>query len=106
MLMCMYTRARARVYAHMHPLLLIVKVIGIHSRTLLVMQDILRMGGRGGVVNIFECSVQQTFQLYNTNEQNAHFYELLFNFCCLLQSGVGECVRTHSPTQNCLHQCM
>jgi len=45
-----------------------------------------------GVVNIFECSVQQTFPLYNTNQRNAHFSELLFNFCCLLQSGVGECV--------------
>jgi len=42
MFMCMYTRARELVYAHMHALLLIVKVMGIHSRTLLIMQDILR----------------------------------------------------------------
>jgi len=57
--------------------------MGIHSRELLVLQDILRKGG-GGVVNIFECSVQQTFQLYNTNQRNAQFSELIFNFCCLL----------------------
>jgi hypothetical protein len=44
------------------------------------------------MVNTFECSVRQTFQLYNTKQRNAQFSDLIFNLCCLLQSGVGESV--------------
>jgi hypothetical protein len=60
-----------RMYVYMHTLL-IVKVMGIHSRTLFVMEDILRRGGCG-VKTWVQCAADISVILYNTNQQNAQF---------------------------------